>query len=366
MKSDMDRNAETLYRQLLDWLQCESVTSTPPTAAWERTADDLPDTEFADWGAAQCDPLDGEEAAIDEAAWNLDDSTPPLPPSSDMGEFAIVQKRFQALLKRRLYTETERRPPLFPWETELSEYALDYAESERPIALASRQVWLPQLASAIATSLPEAQLMALLDACTESVDSLKPKAAKMVSAVTDFFPDCAQRLNDMAARLRLSPSFAPSRLAREEQQQQQQRLAALLPRDYATATPDQQMAISLLVAKEILDQLTLDLMPQQPVVEKLWQTATGTVRLRADYQPQTRQVGGDLFSQQPLRVRVQMPSGGRLILQANQESITAQRTYAGYLSVELSDWQPGQVYLLEVHLQGNAQKPLRFGLSCGH
>lgn len=359
----MDRDAETLYRQLLDWLQCESAASSPSAAATEGVTDDLADAEFAAWGATQFDPLDGEEAALEDAAFDLDNSTPPSPQSSDMGEIATVQKRFQALLKQRLYAETERRPPLFPWETEISEYALDYAEPASMMP-ASRQVWLPQLATAIANSLPEEQLVALLDACTESVDTLKPKAAKMVGAVADFFPDCAQRLNDMAARLRLSPSFAPSRLAREEQQQQRQRLAALLPRDYAAATPDQQMAISLLAAKEILDLLTIDLQPQQPAVEKLWQTAAGAVRLRADYQPRTPQPGGDLFSRQPLRVRAQLPVGGRLILQANQESITAQRTYPGYLSVELSDWQPGQVYLLEVHLQDSEQKPLRFALSC--
>jgi len=365
MKSDMDRNAETLYRQLLDWLECESTANTPSAAAFEGVADDAMNAEFAAWGAMQFDPLDGEEAAMADAAFDLDDSLPPpSPQSSDMGELAIVEKRFQALLKQRLYAETERRPPLFPWETELADYAFDCAEPAQSIVSASRQVWLPQLAGAIAASLPEAHLAALLDACTESVDSLVPTAAKLVAAVTNFFPDCAQRLNDLAARLRLSPSFAPSRLAREEQQRQRQRLAALLPQDYAAATPDQQMAIALLAAKEILDLLTLELSPQQPAIEKLWQSAAGPVRLRADYQPQARQPGSDLFSRPPLRARAQLPRGGRLILQANQESIAAQRTYAGYLSVEISDWQPGHVYLLEVHLQDLDQKPLRFALSC--
>ncbi len=364
MKSDMNRNAEMLYRQLLDWLQCEAATDEPSAAVCEGSAGEPTETDFAAWGAVQFDPLDGEEVAMAEAAFNLDDSIPPSPQSPDMGELAIVQKRFQALLKRRLYAETEHRPPLFPWETELAEYALDYGEASTPVAAASRQVWLPQLAGAIAASLPAEQLTALLDACTESVDTLKPTAAKMVAAVTHFFPDCAQRLNDMAARLRLSPSFAPSRLASEDQQRQRQRLASLLPQDYAAATPDQQMAIALLAAKEILDLLTLHLSPQQPVVERLWQATTGVVRLRADYQPQAAQPGSDLFSRPPLRVRAQLPRGGRLILQADRESITAQRTHAGYLSVELSDWQPGQLYLLEVHLQDRDQKPLRFALSC--
>ncbi|MDB9314377.1 hypothetical protein PN462_14795 [Spirulina sp. CS-785/01] len=315
---------------------------------------------MTDWEIEKLDPLDWEEEDFHQASSELDD--PEFNPQPfAMGEIPLVQKRFYALLKRKLHTQIENQPPLFPWETELTEYEPDISEDAIPAF--SRQMWLPQVANLMPVAIPETVLASLLDACTDTMGMIRPPSAKMVKAVQELFPDYARVLNEMVERIRLSTSFAPARLSHEEKQRQRQKLAAILPANYQEATLEQQMAVSLLVAKEILDTLTLMLSPRSREVERLWETNVGVVHLRADYNPETPNQT-NRFSRQPLRVRVQLPKGGCLTLQANQESITAQRSYAGHLSVELSDWQVGQPYLLEVRLFDAGQMPLKFAIVC--
>ncbi|MEL7144715.1 MAG: hypothetical protein AAGL08_21240, partial [Cyanobacteria bacterium J06573_11] len=49
--------------------------------------------------------------------------------SFNFGEIHAVQERFQSLLKQRLLLEYENNPPLFPWESEVSEYPAEVGES---------------------------------------------------------------------------------------------------------------------------------------------------------------------------------------------------------------------------------------------
>ncbi|MEM9541809.1 MAG: hypothetical protein AAGA60_20225 [Cyanobacteria bacterium P01_E01_bin.42] len=360
MNNEINQNWDSLYNQFLSWLKLESE---PPSSSETSEEDPFRGSEspLSESGSESLDPLDWEEEEVNWASSIFDESTQ-TPQSFAMGE-SIVQKRFQALLRRKLQTEIERNPPLFPWETELTEYDPEYGDETVAAMLPSRQLWLPQVTALMPFSLPDRVLSVLLDTCTEAMGLTRPQNAKMVNAVKALFPEYARKLNDMVGRIRLSPSFAPSRLSFEEQQRQRQQLAKVLPGDYNEATLEQQMAISLLVAKQILETLSIALSPRQPRIERLWETTVGTVRFLVDYDPSNRD-RRDLFSLAPLRVRVQLPKGGSLTLQADRESITAQRTYAGYLTVELSDWQAGQQYLLEVRLNDPGQMPLKFAIAC--
>jgi hypothetical protein len=40
----------------------------------------------------------------------------------------MVSKRVYFLMKKRLLTEVDREPPLFPWETEVTEYTEEVSE----------------------------------------------------------------------------------------------------------------------------------------------------------------------------------------------------------------------------------------------
>ncbi|MGK7925607.1 MAG: hypothetical protein AB4290_10235 [Spirulina sp.] len=360
MNNEMNQNWDSLYSQFLSWLNPESEH---PSSLETSEESQFPERDHStrEWDRESLDPLDWEEEEVNWASSTFDESTQ-TPQSFAMGE-SIVQKRFQALLRRKLQTEIERNPPLFPWETELTEYEPDYTDETVAEMLPSRRLWLPQVAALMPFSLPDRVLSVLLDTCTEAMGLVRPQNAKMVNAVKAVFPEYTRQLNDMAGRIRLSPIFAHSRLSYEEQQRQRQKLVKILPGTYDEATLEQQMAISLLVAKEILETLSLTLSPRQTRIERLWETTLGTVRFLVDYDPRDRD-REDLFSLIPLRVRVQLPKGGSLTLQADRESITAQRTYAGYLTVELSDWQAGQQYLLEVRLNDPGQMPLKFAIVC--
>ncbi|MEL6556175.1 MAG: hypothetical protein AAFQ63_22370, partial [Cyanobacteria bacterium J06621_11] len=50
------------------------------------------------------------------------------------GEIHAVQERYHSLLKQRLHSEYEKNPPLFPWETEISEYPAEVAD---PVGVAT-------------------------------------------------------------------------------------------------------------------------------------------------------------------------------------------------------------------------------------
>ncbi|NET37272.1 MAG: hypothetical protein F6K19_35475 [Cyanothece sp. SIO1E1] len=126
-----------------------------------------------------------------------------------------------------------------------------------------------------------------------------------------------------------------------------------LPQSYAAATPEQQMALSLLAAQEIMGALTLAVSPSQPKLEREWITAAGPLVLGVEYQ-----------SDSPTQLKVQgrLPCGGCLKLAAGDAQTQAQRTSPGELNVTLSDLQPGQVYSLAVLLSETEQHSLMFAI----
>jgi hypothetical protein len=378
MNSDMEDNSDFLYHQLLNWLEQKSTADPSCTEpSRESEASDFSGEEQGEGSPDRLesmldvkqpelldldndfpnlldDPLDWEE---DEEIISQFGGSAQYAQPLDMGEIPIVQKRFQALLKRRLQTEIERHPPRFPWETEISDYLPNYSDDMgRPI-VPPRQFWIPQLLDLLSVEIPETLLGQLLDACTEVINSLRPLEAKTVSAASQLFPDRLPALNEIAGQIRLS--LASSRLPQQEQAERRRELEASFPRDYQAATAEQQMALSLLAAHEIINRLTLTLSSEQPAIERQWQTTAGLLLVRSEYSPPVEKA-----ENHPLRISARLPKGGSLTLQTNQESATAERTYPGALSVELFDWQRGQIYPVEVRLAGSPQKPLTFAVVC--
>jgi len=363
MNSDMDNHSEALISQLLAWLQQDSV----PTAA--APADGLSaDATSADLEMDDLDPLDVEELNVaydrtDEATPGREPSTDGLPPTQATpspssgwlgagrtGEIPIVQNRFHALLKRRLQLEIERHPPLFPWETSISEYEHEGADAVAATWVPPIHLWMPQIARLnLPVSLPETALAQLLNACTQAMQSSLQPGAKMVRAVGSLFPEQpVASLNDLAGLVLLYPT-------RSTQAEQ------LLNTDYEAATDEQKMALSLLAAKEIINELTLGVTPDNPV-ERQWQTALGQVNIKAEYKVQNT-VSVETPSGASLRVQVRLPKGGSATLGTHQASATAQRSYPGHISVELFDLQPNQTYPLEIRFSDLEQEPLVFAIA---
>jgi hypothetical protein len=359
MNSDMYNTSDTLYSRLIAWLLEESVPAAPPLADGqaESTAPSR-NNQAADFELDHLDPLDLEDLNI--ATFNTNDAAfdrtrassggtlarEDDEPSGEtrlykLGEMPTVQNRFQAILKRRLQVEIERHPPLFPWETDISDYEPDSSDAVSDRWVPPVRLWMPQLSNlSLPVALPENVLAHLLDACSEAVYSRRQLGAKLVHAVESLFPDQFQSLNQLAGMVLLYP-------ARGERLQS-------FPGTYEAAAAEQKMTLALLAAKEIISTLTVPISPTQTPVERQWQTAAGAVTVQAEYQMQD--------GVPKLRVISRLPRGGSLTLRTPQASASAQRTYPGYLSVESFDLQPNQTYPLEIRFHDSEQTPLIFAI----
>jgi hypothetical protein len=380
MNSDMDNNSDALYNRLMAWLNQESIPPASPQA-------DLPpqgrtsagETTAAEFEQEQLDPIDSEELNI--AAFNNSQADQDEPwmglenlTREEMellgGEtrpynwekMPTVQDRFETLLKRRIQFEIERHPPLFPWETEISDYESDrvkasYSEgkdlSTFPETVARDVVprirsWMPQLSNlTLPISLPENVLGQLLNACSEAMSSQRQLGAKLVNAVENLFPNQLPMLNQMAGMVLISSS--PGRGGSSSLEPLQS-----LPSSYEAAAAEQKILLAMLAAKEIISTLTVSISSTQTPVKRQWQTADGVVRVQAEYQMEE---GVPL-----LRVISYLPRGGSLALRTPEVSATSQRAYPGYLSVELFDLRPNQTYPLEIRFHDSEHTPLVFSI----
>lgn len=360
MNSDLDNNSDPLYSRLITWLLQESVPAASPSADGQESSP-VPKGEqtAADFELDHLDPLDLEELNIAPNHTNEADSnrtraginTIPaeedLEPGADhrsytLGEMPTVQNRFQAILKRRLQVEIERHPPLFPWETEFSDYEPDQADAATDRWVPPVRLWMPQLSNlSLPVVMPEAVMAQLLDACSEAVYSRRQLGAKLVNVVENLFPDQFSSLNQLAGMVLLYPSRSGERLQ-------------AFSGSYETAATEQKMTLALLAAKEIISALTVPISPTQTPVEREWETSAGVVTVWCDYQIQ------DGVSK--LHIRGRLPRGGSLTLRTPQASAVSQRTYPGYLSVESYDLQPNQSYPLEIRFHDSEQTPLIFAI----
>ncbi|MGF1498346.1 MAG: PatU [Elainellaceae cyanobacterium] len=255
-----------------------------------------------------------------------------------------MQDRFHALLKRRLRTEIEQNPPLFPWEVDVNDY-----ESEHPdVAIAEQvpaQFWLNHVQQQLPVPMSRSVLAQLLMQCQELAQSSLQQGVKLVRAVESLFPGETQTLNYLAGLVLASPSrsamLSPGAKTDETG----------FPKHYDAATPLQQMALSLMAAREIVETLTLSVLPNQPRTKRHWLTDAGAVTLVANYQA----------GQSPrLRIEGHLPCAGTLTFRGQEGQAIAQRTSAGELSVELCDIETEGLYPLEIQLMDQGHPPLTF------
>lgn len=352
MNNETNRDAEAFERHFLNWmLQAsenastrdeENLTQQPPSTEWGDLEDDS-GVECWEWD--EPDPIDTEVGPHSNAV------SQPL----TFGEIPTVQDRFQTLLKQRLKAEIESNPPLFPWETQIQSYDHDYPDDATPQWVPPLHLWTPQLQNLRWGRLPipiaQAVFAQLLEPCQELVMSSLREGAKLVRAVDSLFPDQSQELNDMAGLVlrgagAMRGDSAQSVLDIED-----------FP-NYEVATAGQQMVLSLMAAREIIDSLTLNCPLNQPPVSREWLTGLGSLTLEAQYIS-----NGDREQPIPsLRVECQFPGAGSLELKGGDAAATAQRPNSGHLSVELFDPQPHKTYALEVRFQNFDARPLMFAI----
>ncbi|PSB14617.1 PatU [Phormidesmis priestleyi ULC007] len=325
----MDRDSEALQKSYLKLLQ--ELGLTPP--------DVVDGSDLKIVAAAMQDDLTDPQRLDSEMSFD-----PDSPFEEDMllkpGEIPAVQDRFYTLLKNRLQIEIQNKPPLFPWEKEISDYGSETADSEvkQPVFSAA-SLWMAQLRRlSLPVPLPELVLLDLLEQCQSVLLSPLREGAKLVKAVDSFFPGQSRLLNDVAGYIMVSPA----RSTAVSLQQLAAEAGAELPSQYEDAIETQQMALSLLAAREIMSALTLTVSPKQPTIERQWLTDRGILTLKTEYQ----------FGQETgrLQIKAELPCGGSLQFQGEQWQALADRKDAGSLSVELRELSLNRTYPLEVRL----------------
>ncbi len=329
----MNSDSESLQNQLLKWLLAEPATTQKDTSV-------------------ECKENNGVKnfTAGNPIANNGEKPLESIPQTFQLGEIPTVQERFQAVLKRRLQSQIQNHPPLFPWESQFRDYP-DYAENPSIGLVPNWGLTQARASLNLPIDLPERIIRQLLEKCQALVTSSLPLGAKLVQAVESLFPNEQQTINDLASLVLRSPY----RSAAVREAAPLGSIASQVPNldgDYSKLQPRQQMALSLMAAKQMLDNLTLPISATNAVVERQWLTNAGAINLKVEYQPQ----GKDAL----LCVQADLPTTGTLKVIGNGLASMAQSSGPGCLSVEIIVAQPRQPYTVEVKLTEEDQQPLTF------
>ncbi len=261
------------------------------------------------------------------------------PQTFQLGEIPTVQERFQAIIKRRLQEQIEKNPPLFPWETQSVEYP--ECVEEQSLGLVPVWAWsVYQSQLNLPIPLPEKVFWQLLEKCQVLLTSSLPLGAKLVQVVESMFPSDAQTINDLAGLvLRSSYRSADTLTASSE-----------IESDYFDLLPRQQMALSLMAAKQLLENLTLLISSTHPLIERQWLTTVGTLTIRVEL----RSVG----KLKKLIVQGLLPRPGILQIQgSNTEKFVKSKTSEMPI-IELDFEQNELSYTLAVEFPELDQQPL--------
>ncbi|MGB3296898.1 MAG: hypothetical protein WBA76_01420 [Phormidesmis sp.] len=279
--------------------------------------------------------------------------------SFNFGEIHAVQERFQALLKQRLLLEYESRPPLFPWESEVGEYPAEVADGVPEVVFspAVSPLWSAHMGSLkVPGLLPAALMNTLLERCQKIALSPIKQGVRLVKVVEDLFPESADMLEPIANMV-LVPAYRSGQATQDAVVQQLANAAG----GYESALPEQQIALSMLAAQEILGALTFSVSADKPRVQRSWITTVGALDLTVSYEADDDANSGDSGdsgdardSNGVLKVVAVLPDGGRVSLCDGEVEKLAVRSHPGTLDLTLAKPAIGKTYVMEVSLHSEA------------
>ncbi|PZO45592.1 MAG: hypothetical protein DCF15_21410 [Phormidesmis priestleyi] len=271
--------------------------------------------------------------------------------SYNFGEIHAVQERFEALLKQRLLLEYEKNPPLFPWESEVGEYPAEV--NDFAAVTAAPSLWNAHVSKLkVSGLLPEDLLNHLFERCQAIACSPMKQGVQLVRAVEALFPAQADLLEPIANMV-LVPAYRSDRATQDAVAQELVNVAG----GYDSALPAQQIALSMMAAREILGVLTLCVGNQQPSEKTRWITPRGVLELTASYQSSPS--ANHQASQ--LTITAVLPDGGELRLWDGDMEKRSRRAAPGGLDIVWTQPTANKTYGLEISLEGEAQ-PLTFAV----
>ncbi|MEM7553800.1 MAG: PatU [Cyanobacteria bacterium P01_A01_bin.84] len=320
----MNRDSESLQHQLLSWLAAD-------------------DASIGEYTWVKCKENHGLKDSSDKVAACKSGAfeSELTPQHLQLGEIPTVQERFQAVLKRRLQKQIQNHPPLFPWETRLAEYP-EYIDNPC-LALVPSWGWMAQQTKLnLPVLLPEKVFGQLLEKCQALLASSLPLGAKLVQAVESVFPqEQPQALNDIAGLVLRTPYRSVDTLE----------AMPSMESDYSDLAAPQQIALSLLAAKQLIENMTLAISPANPVLERAWETSAGALTLQVEY-----------FEEEDgtkLQVNGNLPAVGYLKLRTSQSHIEVQSDSQGNLNLVLDNPQLDRAYMLEIECPEVEEKSLQ-------
>ena len=270
--------------------------------------------------------------------------------SFNFGEIHAVQERFHSLLKQRLQSEYENKPPLFPWESELSDYPAEVSDATgatlvAAVGAAAAPLWSTHVGGLqVPGLLPQPLLNALFVRCQELARAPIKQGVRLVRAVEDMFPEQVDLLEPIADMV-LVPAYRSDSATQTALTQELANIAG----GYDLARPEQQIALSMMAAQEILGALTLEISADKPEDSRQWLTPRGSLDLSVAL------VLGQLT------IAVTLPDGGQVRLWDGEIEKRALRSQPGPLDIVLADPGLDKTYLLEVSLAGD-ELPLNFAI----
>ena len=273
--------------------------------------------------------------------------------SYNFGEIHAVQERFEALLKQRLLLEYEKNPPLFPWESTVGEYPAEV--NDFAAIAAAPSLWNTHVSKlTVSGLLPEDLLNRLFERCQAIACSPMKQGVQLVRAVETLFPTQADLLEPIANMV-LVPAYRSDRATQDAVAQELVTVAG----GYDSALPAQQIALSMMAAREILGALTLCVGNQQPCEKTRWITPRGVLELTASYQAShsANQQASHLANQQTshLTITAVLPDGGELRLWDGDMEKRSRRSAPGGLDIVWTQPAANKTYGLEISLEGEAQ-----------
>ncbi|MEO0968428.1 MAG: PatU [Cyanobacteria bacterium J06639_18] len=318
----MNRDSESLQHQILCWLLSN-------------------DNLTGDNTSVECKGNNGLNDAYSQAAAFTSGAFESELKSHNfkLGEIPTVQERFQAVLKRRLKNQIQSRPPLFPWESSITDYP-EYIDNAANALVPCGSWVLKQSKLNLPIALPENIFSILAERCQTLVASSLPLGTKLVQAVENLFPEEPQALNDLAGLVLRTPYRSVDTLE----------VVPNLENNYSDLQQSQKMALSLLAAKELLENMTLKVSTTHPTVEREWETTAGLVNIRVEYKSQAEDT--------KLCIEYHLPAPSTLKLVSSDFEEVVHSVTSGCLSIDLKQHQLDDFYTLELDCPEFDQKPL--------
>lgn len=186
--------------------------------------------------------------------------------------------------------------------------------------------------------LPAALMNTLLERCQKIARSPIKQGVRLVRAVEDLFPESSDMLEPIANMV-LVPAYRSGQATQDAVIQQLASAAG----GYESALPEQQMALSMLAAQEILGALTFSVSADKPCIQRSWITTVGALELTVSYEISDESTA--------LKVMAILPDGGEMRLCDGDVEKLALRSQPGTLDLALAEPTIGKTYVMEVSLQ---------------